>query len=68
MENVLKFSKKYFMKKEKAEENLKKYSEYLCQKCGKFFLGKDFNLDKHLCKKCWNMKKKKELENVEFRV
>jgi len=56
------------MKKEEAEEDPKNYAEYFCKKCGKFFLEKDFNLDKHLCKNCWNMEKKRELENVEFRV
>jgi len=56
------------MENEKLEEDSKNYSEYLCKKCGEFFLEKDFNLEKGLCKNCWNMEKKREPENVGSRV
>ena len=47
----------------KDEENFKNNSEYYCQQCQKFYLEKDFNLEKGLCKNCRDQEKKEEAKN-----
>ena len=51
------------MEEEKKEEDFKNYSEYLCRKCKRFFLEKDFDLKNCLCKNCRDREKKEGLEN-----
>jgi len=48
---------------EKIENNFEYHSEYLCQKCKRFFLEKDFDLRKCLCKNCRDKQKSEGLEN-----
>jgi len=46
--------------KEKEKRDPVDYAEYLCKKCGGWFLFEDFNLAKQECKNCQKRKERKK--------
>jgi len=45
--------------KEKEKKATEDYAEYLCKKCGEWFLFEDFNLGEQRCKNCQKQKERK---------
>jgi len=50
------------MEKEKQKEELENETEYLCNRCKKFCLLINFNLEKQRCKNCQNEEEGKVVE------